>query len=586
MWSPMAKFKSLLAALLILFFSGSFAQTVRDSEKVSMRFNRAIQLYDSSKFEVARQIFDGIINIDDDYTPQTTISYIFEGKSLAALKKYEAGKSALNEFLERYPSSKYTDEAKLTLTEIFFEQKDYYRAFNELISLIDSFKSPFYLSYSKTNAEKIALNYLLTRQIKFVYDSLSGGKTKPFVLLVLGKSYLQINQKENAENSFLELLKLYPESEEKGEAATLYNRIEDEKRLTGSPVIAALFPLYSAPNGEDYKTASEILEGIKFAISEYNNQTEKKVGLVIKNTGRNKKQIEKIKDELIKLQSLKAVLGPIYSDEVKMALEAFKNIGIPIISPTATDDNLTNVYPNFFQANPSFLIRGRILAEYIYFVENKSKIAVLNSVDNYSATIANSFIKEFEDLGGEIIIHQTFNTDNLFFDDQIAKIADDSLNLDGVFIPLFNKNIVPYLLSQFAKYNFELPLYGNQDWFLAKGYETYPVLSNKLTFESDYFLDYSDTSFQSFSKRFANQTNKEVNRNVLYGYDAAEFLLSEVKDFNVSPAEIKNEITAGTVFNGYHNQISFDKSRVNKFVNILRYKDGKFELVDKFKLSK
>jgi len=43
-----------------------------------------------------------------------------------------------------------------------------------------------------------------------------------------------------------------------------------------------LFPLYSAPNGEDYKTASEILEGIKFAISEYNNQTEKKVGLVIK----------------------------------------------------------------------------------------------------------------------------------------------------------------------------------------------------------------------------------------------------------------------------------------------------------------
>jgi hypothetical protein len=112
------------------------------------------------------------------------------------------------------------------------------------------------------------------------------------------------------------------------------------------------------------------------------------------------------------------------------------------------------------------------------------------------------------------------------------------------------------------------------------------VLSNKLTFESDYFLDYSDTSFQSFSKRFANQTNKEVNRNVLYGYDAAEFLLSEVKDFNVSPAEIKNEITAGTVFNGYHNQISFDKSRVNKFVNILRYKDGKFELVDKFKLSK
>lgn len=581
----MIKFKDLLAVLLILLLSKSFAQTVRDTEKVSMRFARAIQLYDSSKYEAAWQIFDDIIK-RDDFNSETTISYIFEGKSLVGLQKYEEGRGILNEFLEKYPASKYADEAKLTLAKIFVEQQDFYQAFNELISLIESSESPFYLSYSKAAAEKIASNYLSTSQIKIVYDSLAGKKAKPLVLLLLGKSYVQNNNRKDAENSFSELLRLYPESEEKGEAATLYNRIEDEKHLSGSPVVAALIPLNSARNNDDYKTASDILEGIKFAFSEYNNQSEKKVGLIIKNTGRNKEQIEKIKDELVKLPSLKAIIGPIYSDEVKEALEVFKNTGIPVISPTATDDSLTDIYPDFFQANPSFSIRGRILAEYIYFVENKREMAVLNSVENYSATITNSFIKEFENLGGEIITHQTYNSDSLSFDDQIAQIASDSLKLDGVFIPLFNKNIVPYLLSQFVKYNFDLPLYGNQDWFLAKGYETYPALSNKLTFSSDYFLDYSDTSFQSFSKRFLNQTNKEVNRNVLYGYDAAEFLLSEVKDFSVSPSEIKNKIEAGTVFNGYHNQISFDSSRVNKFVNILRYKDGKFELVDKFKLSK
>jgi branched-chain amino acid transport system substrate-binding protein len=415
---------------------------------------------------------------------------------------------------------------------------------------------------------------------------LKNRETKPFVLLTLGKLYLQNNDSKGAEETFLELMKIFPQSEEKRDAATLYNRIEDEKRLANSPVVAALFPVSTSANGEDYTTASEILEGIKFAFSEYNNKTGEKVGLIIKNTGRNKEQIENIKDVLIKNQSLKVILGPVYSDEVKMVLEAFKSTSIPIISPTATDDSLTDIYPNFFQANPSFFIRGRILAEYIYFVENKGKMAVLNSIDNYSSTIANSFIKEFEDLGGKIVIRQTFNSDSMTFGDQIARIAEDSSKLDGVFIPLFNKNIVPILLSQFAKYNFELPLYGNQDWFLAKGYETYPVLSNKLTFSSDYYLDYSDTLFQSFSKRFTSQTRREVNRNVLYGYDAAEFLLSEVKDFSVSPLKIKNEITAGTIFSGYHNQISFDNSRVNKFVNILRYKDGKFELIDKFKLSK
>jgi branched-chain amino acid transport system substrate-binding protein len=582
----MIKFKILFAAFSILAVSGSYAQSALDTEKVSARFNLAIQLYDSSEFESAAELFDGIINQNENYVPQRTISYVLEGKSLVALKKYEEGKNLLNEFLNKYPSSKYCDEAKLTLAGIFILQNDYYLAFKELISLIESSKSNFYLSYSKPNAEKIALNYLSAEQIKFVYDSLSLKNVKPFVLLTLGKLYLQNNNNEDAGNSLSELLKLYSESEEKDEAAALYNRIQIEKQLAGFPRVVALFPLSSASYSEDYKAASEILEGIKFAFSEYNNKTENKVGLVIKNTGRNKEQIEKVINELDKLQSLKVILGPVYSDEVKMVLEAFKNTNLPIISPTATDDSLSEIYPDFFQANPSLLIRSRIMAEYIYYVENKRKMAVLNSIDDYSSSIANSFIKEFINQGGSIIIHQTFNSDSLTFSGQINEIASDSLKLDGVFIPLFNKNIVPYLLSQFSKYNFDLPLYGNQDWFLAKGYETYPVLSNKLTFSSDYFLDYSDTSFQSFCKKFQKQTNMEVSRNVLYGYDAAEFILSEVKNFNVSPAEIKNEIASGTTFKGYHNWISFDKSRENKYINILRYKDGKFELVDKFRLSK
>jgi branched-chain amino acid transport system substrate-binding protein len=582
----MLKFNLILSLLLILFFSKAFSQAIRDPQSVSTRFNHAVQLYDSSRYNAARQILEDIINREDEFTPVTTISYIFLGKTLEAARDYRECRSTLNEFIKKYPSSRYVDEAKLTLAEIPAVQNNFPVAFNELIKLIDSSNSPYYINYCKTAAEKIALNILSTDQLKFDYDSVSGSRSKPFVLLLLGKFYLQEKNIKDASNTFSELIKLYPESPEKKEAAALNNQIEIEKNLIGSPLIATLIPLNSAHGSEDYKTASEILEGIKYAFSEYNNANSKKIGLIIKNTGRNREQIEKIKDEIIKLPSLKVILGPVYSDEVKMALEAFKNSGLPVISPTATDDSLTDNYPDFFQANSSFSIRGRILAEYIYFVENKRKMGVLNSSENYSSTITNSFIKEFKELGGDIVTHQVFNNDSLSLDPQIAKIAADSLILDGVFIPLFNKNIVPNLLSQFVKYNFELPLYGNQDWFLAKGYETYPELSNKLTFSSDYFLDYNDTSFQVFSKKFANQTGMEVNRNVLYGYDAAEFLLTQVTDFNVNSAGIINEIEAGTVYNGYHNQISFDKSRVNKFLNIIRYKDGKFELVDKFKLSK
>ena len=63
----MIKFKILFAAFSILAVSGSYAQSALDTEKVSARFNLAIQLYDSSEFESAAELFDGIINQNENY---------------------------------------------------------------------------------------------------------------------------------------------------------------------------------------------------------------------------------------------------------------------------------------------------------------------------------------------------------------------------------------------------------------------------------------------------------------------------------------------------------------------------------------
>ncbi len=58
---------------------------------------------------------------------------------------------------------------------------------------------------------------------------------------------------------------------------------------------------------------------------------------------------------------------------------------------------------NFYQANPTIFSRGKIFAQYIYFVENKRKLAILNSIEGYSPLLAASFTQEFEKLGGKIV---------------------------------------------------------------------------------------------------------------------------------------------------------------------------------------
>jgi hypothetical protein len=155
--------------------------------------------------------------------------------------------------------------------------------------------------------------------------------------------------------------------------------------------------------------------------------------------------------------------------------------------------------------------------------------------------------------------------------------------VQGIYIPLANSIDAPNILSQMVQDSLQIPIYGNQDWFTVKGFESSSELSNKITFTSDYFIDYKSEDFQSLNKAYSKVSGKDINRNFLYGYDAVKYLLTIMRNINTSKANIKNKMLSGVVVNGYHNNISFGDDRVNHFLNIVRYKDGIFELVDKFR---
>ncbi|HEX9740616.1 MAG TPA: hypothetical protein VGA29_07560, partial [Ignavibacteriaceae bacterium] len=214
----------------------------------------------------------------------------------------------------------------------------------------------------------------------------------------------------------------------------------------------------------------------------------------------------------------------------------------------------------------------------------KRRMAVLNSIDGYSPLLAAEFIKEFERLGGEIIAKYTYKSEGLS-----TGIAIDSTELvtaEGLYIPLSNKADVPLILSQLVRNNINLSLYGNQDWFQAKGFETSPELSNKTIFTSDYFIEYNNSNYQDFSKRFMAKTKIDANRNVLYGYDTAKYILTVLRNIGRDRKNVHAKMESEYMVSGFHNNISFNDERVNIFINIVRYNNGYFELVDKFKVSK
>jgi branched-chain amino acid transport system substrate-binding protein len=569
--------------ILLIFSSDSINSQTNVQEEINNQFNKAVSLFDAGNYDDALQIFNKLI-IDYKLNSKTTASEFFKVNIYFEQKQLNQFKYSAEQFLKAYPGSNYINEIRILLTKYYLDVANYYNALRELLYIIESTNSSEYEKKARKNGEGIAAKYLNETQLERLGSSFNSSKVKSYLLLQIGKCLLRNGNSTGAKNKIEELLTNYPESYEYTEAKSLVD-ISYSAKPTAT-IIGVMLPLEENSAGEyTSQPALEILEGIKFAVDEHNKLRSDKIGLLVRDTKKDANEIKKIREEFSSLNPVIAIIGPIFSNEVRIALQEFEDLDIPIISPTATDDDLTNLSQNFFQANPSFSVRGKVMAQYVYYVENRRTVSVLNSIEGYSPVLAASFINEFEKLGGKVIKKVSFKNNYTDFTEPINKIYIDSLLIEGIYIPLSDNSVTPFIFSALIKYGVKIPIYGNQDWFTAKGFETAPAISNNLIFTSDYFVDFNSEAYKNFSDQFSTITGKDVNRNVLYGYDAAKYILTVIRNSEPNRRSIIDKMKSGMVSNGLRNNISFDERRINKYLNLVRYKDGVFELVDKYRLG-
>lgn len=573
-------FKEILFALII----SSSSLLAQHSDEINKKFDQAVKDFASKKWDSA---FENFKQIAYGYSKnsKTSLALLFVGKTALELKNFAEAEKALNNLMKEYPNSKYEDETKLTLAKIYFEQKKYFKSFWYLCDLMVNSSSDEYKFNSKELAENLALNYLSAAEIKAFHDSTKQNDLKAFLLLLRAKIYISQNNKDLAQETLLKLIRTYPNSEEKNEAQMLYDKvriINVNNYDSDADIIVVLLPLFGS--GSNAKAAKEILEGIKYSLNEFNSSRENKAAIIIRDTELNRNKLEQISQELKEIENLKCIVGPIFSSEVRDALEIFKEITVPIISPTATEDYLINLHQNFFQANPSFSMRGRLMAQYIYYVENKRKIGILNSVDGYSPILSSSFSQEFERLGGQILFREAYRSGTIDLSMQVQKIASNLSLIEGLYIPLSDRADIQIIISNLSQLNLNLPIFGDQDWMNPSDLISAAFLDNNLIFCSDYFIKFEDSEYQKFTKDYFEKTKTEVNRNVLYGYDAMKFVLTCIRSAGFGTSSLKQKMISGITSTGYKNNIIFDSNRINKYLNIIRYTKGRFELINKFKL--
>jgi ABC-type branched-subunit amino acid transport system substrate-binding protein len=204
--------------------------------------------------------------------------------------------------------------------------------------------------------------------------------------------------------------------------------------------IGAMLPLFEDSDDQNLKQlGTEILNGITFALNEYNRSPKIKVQLITKDTKRDPALCSGLAEELSQTDSVQVILGPVFSTEMaEVTAVAFLD-GLPIVSPTATGDDLSEIHDYTFQLNPSYEVRGKLMARYLVKELGLNNFAVI-SESSYGINFSKHFIKEVSKLKGNIAVNSTYSGDvsNI---SNIIKQIDSTIRANDLFINAANLNL-------------------------------------------------------------------------------------------------------------------------------------------------
>lgn len=557
--------------LLILFFSTAalFAQNTPEKE-----FETALIFYSAARYQDAGKIFK-TLSSNQSFTNQKAAILLY-AKSLYALNEYEQSIRVLQKFIGDYPRSGYVYEARRTIVSGSIALADFDLALDELLFLYESVSAEAKPAVAE-QIERLAFHKLDLNLFKQKSRNYPRPQFRPLLRLTYAKVLLRKGEQEDADNEFSQIISLYPATLESVAAEALLspNEKPESKVLRGS--LVALIPLDSS----DKRSAqSEILEGIKIAINEHNSVALEKIGLIIKDSRRSESGLRSVYSELVGRENILGIIGPLFSDETKLAASIFENLNIPIISPTATDNELNDKESNLFQANPSFENRCKTLAEHLYYGLGKRKVAIFYDENGYGPNNMNCFSHVFKELGGTIVLARGYSISGVNLKNVLAEVKQLTEQPDIIFFPVVSTTNTQAILAAVRFNAITTDCVGDQDWIRPFGYEDFSDVLLNFTFISDNFVDYNNSQFIKNERNFEDITGHHFSKFMLYGYDATAYLLKLYEEYpSITPAEVLLKMKDGYAFNGLKNDVQFSSNRVNNSLNLLRYRSNKYELV-------
>jgi branched-chain amino acid transport system substrate-binding protein len=334
---------------------------------------------------------------------------------------------------------------------------------------------------------------------------------------------------------------------------------------------------YGSLTGSEATFGQSTSQGIRLAIKEFNDAgglNGRKIELTEYDTKGDAREAGAVVTRLVSRDHATAVLGEVASGLSLAGAPVCQQAGVPMISPSSTNERVTKVGDMIFRVCFIDNFQGLVCAKFAHDVKKANRVAILqDQAAPYSVGLADEFEKHFKKMGGEITTRQSYNGGEQDFAARLTTIR--ATNPDIIFVPGYYTDVANIAI-QARKLGITVPLLGGDGWDSAKLGEIAGKSIDGSFYANHYSHEDPSPTIQEFIRKYQDEYGAVPDGLAALGYDAANLLFDSMKRAkSLGGKDLAAAIAATKDFKGVTGNITIDPERnAVKSAVIVEMKNG------------
>jgi branched-chain amino acid transport system substrate-binding protein len=319
--------------------------------------------------------------------------------------------------------------------------------------------------------------------------------------------------------------------------------------------------------------------GIDIAVDEINKAggvLGKQIRVIVEDDQGLSAEAQTVVTKLITKDKVVAVLGEVASSNSIAAAPVAQQYGIPMISPSSTNPEVTRKGDYIFRVCFLDPFQGYVMAKFASATLKLNRVAVLRDIKNdYSIGLADAFIENFKKMGGTIVSDESYSAGDPDFNAQLT--ATKAKSPQAIFVPGYYTE-VGLIARQSKKQGLAVPILGGDGWDSPSLIGIGGKDLDGSFFSNHYSVDDPSPEARKFLTAYKERFNAVPDALAGLGYDSAMVLFDAIKRAGTTDGmKLRDAIAQTKDFPGVTGKITLDADRnANKPAVVLEIKGGKF----------